>query len=150
MKRFSFRLAQVLRLRKVEEERAHVALASANIAHTLADAVYNMALDAQTDAIGALHASIHEGERDPAWPSRMAEHARRLELAVAVALKSRNEAKCVLDGTRSEFDACRKARRVLEELESQARVAYLDAAKVEEQMFLDESASLRHGRSTLE
>jgi flagellar export protein FliJ len=144
MKRFNFRLARLLRLRRMEEERAEVALAEATRGFDAADAAVEGLRVTHREAIGALHASIGDGRGASDWPARLADHIGRVEREMGVALRARASALIALDAARAVWETRRRDRRVLEELETKARAAHAEAAAKEEQSSLDESAGMRH------
>jgi flagellar protein FliJ len=140
MKRFRFRLEQVLRVRRIEEDRAKVALLEANrAAHDAAVAVEERLAEYATRSF-------------PSGPHSYAEFERTLFLldaaagAVDLARINHRAALDVVAQRRAEWLATRQRVDALERLESRRRDEYAVELRRAEDLLVDDLVVARHAR----
>lgn len=140
MKRFHFRLEQVLRVRRVQEDIARGALMLANReAQTAADAV-NARVAEYTDAARPSGAQSYDTF------NRMQSHLDNAAAAITVAraeYKSRLE---VVETRRSEWAAARQRVAALERLEERRRAEHAVEVRRAEDRLVDDLVVARHAR----
>ena len=140
MKRFRFRLAQVLHVRQVQEDQARFALLAANRDAQLAAA--------RVDERLAEHAS----RRMPSGPQSYVDFERSVFLldssagAVAAARASHREALVVVDERRTEWTEARMRVAALERLETRRRAEHAIEAQRAEDQLVDDLVVARHAR----
>jgi flagellar export protein FliJ len=140
LKRFHFRLEQVLRVRRVQEDIARGALMLANReAQTAADAV-NARVAEYTDAARPSGAQSYDTF------NRMQSHLDNAAAAITVAraeYKSRLE---VVETRRSEWAAARQRVAALERLEERRRAEHAVEVRRAEDRLVDDLVVARHAR----
>jgi flagellar protein FliJ len=140
MKRFRFRLDQVLHVRRVQEDRARFALLTANRdAHLAAARVEERLAD-------------YEQRRIPLGPQPYAEFERAVFLldsgaaAVGTARAAHRDALVVVDDRRSEWTDARRRVAALERLEDRRRAEHAVEVQRAEDQLVDDLVVGRHAR----
>ena len=140
MKRFRFRLDQVLHVRRVQEDRARFALLSANRdAHLAAVRVDERLAD-------------YAARRMPPGPQPYAEFERAVFMlesgaaAVGVARASHREALTVVDARRVDWTDARRRVAALERLEERRRAEHAIEVQRAEDQLVDDLVVARHAR----
>ncbi len=140
MKRFRFRLDQVLHVRRVQEDRARFALLSANRdAHLAAARVDERLAD-------------YSARRMPPGPQPYAEFERAVFMlesgaaAVGVARASHREALTVVDARRVDWTDARRRVAALERLEERRRAEHAIEVQRAEDQLVDDLVVARHAR----
>ena len=140
MKRFRFRLEQVLRVRRLQEDMARAALQHANLdARRAADAV-----NARIEEYGA--AARPEGAQSYDTFNRMQSHLDNAAGAITVARGLYLEALGVVKERRAEWAAARQRVAALERLEQRRRDEYDIEARRAEDRLVDDLVVARHAR----
>ena len=140
MKRFRFRLDQVLHVRRVQEDRARYELLSANRDAHLAAARVDERLADYAD------------RRMPSGPRSYAEFERALFLldsgaaAVGVARATHRESLAVVDARRSDWTDARRRVAALERLEERRRAEHAFEVQRAEDQLVDDLVVARHAR----
>lgn len=138
MKRYRFRLDQVLRVRRLQEDQARAEVVSArseadrttdDLSHRLADYHQRQLRDAP---VSARH---FQGDRD---------HEHRMANAVTAARLAEANALMVLDSRLSDWTAASRRVDALEHLDDVRRREHLTEALRQEQIDLDDLTSARH------
>lgn len=140
MKRFRFRLDQVMRVRRLQEDQARAALLAANRgAHEAEARVEARLADYRT-----------RGHAPGAQPYEQFERARFLldgaAAAVGVARVRHREAVAVVDARRDDWSAARRRVAALERLEARRRAEHETEVRRAEDRFVDDLIVARHGR----
>lgn len=140
MKRFRFRLDQVLHVRRVQEDQARFALLAANRDAQLAAQRVDQRL------------ADHAGRRMPSGPQTYADFERAVFLldssagAVTVARASHREALTVVDTRREHWTAARMRVAALERLEARRRAEHAVEMQRAEDQLVDDLVVARHAR----
>jgi flagellar biosynthesis chaperone FliJ len=140
MKRFRFRLDQVLHVRRVQEDRARFELLSANRdAHLAAVRVDERLAD-------------YAGRRMPTGPQSHADFERAVFLldsgaaSVGVARASHRDALDVVDARRTDWTDARRRVAALERLEERRRTEHAIEVQRAEDQLVDDLVVARHAR----
>jgi flagellar FliJ protein len=140
LKRFRFRLEQVLRVRRLQEDLARAALQHAHRdARTAADAV-----NARIEAYGA--AARPEGTQTYDTFNQMQSHLDHAAGAITVARGIYAHAVAAVDERRAEWAAARQRVAALERLEERRRDEYAIEARRAEDRLVDDLVVARHAR----
>jgi len=140
LKRFRFRLEQVLRVRRLQEDMARAALQHANLdARRAADAV-----NARIEEYGA--AARPEGAQSYDTFNRMQSHLDNAAGAITVARGLYQQALGVVEERRAEWAAARQRVAALERLEQRRRDEYDIEARRAEDRLVDDLVVARHAR----
>jgi flagellar protein FliJ len=140
LKRFRFRLEQVLRVRRLQEDMARAALQHANLdARRAADAV-----NARIEEYGA--AARPEGAQTYDTFNRMQSHLDNAAGAITVARGLYLQALGVVEERRAEWAAARQRVAALERLEQRRRDEYDIEARRAEDRLVDDLVVARHAR----
>jgi len=140
MKRFRFRLDQVLHVRRVQEDQARFALMSANRDAHLAQARVDERL------------ADYEQRRLPLGPQSYADFERAVFLldsgaaAVGVARATRREALAVVEERRAGWTDARRRVAALERLENRRRAEHAIESQRAEDRLVDDLVVARHAR----
>ena len=140
MKRFHFRLDQVLRVRRVQEDRARFALLTANRDAQLAAARVEQRL------------ADYASRSIPAGPQSYEDFDRALFLldaaagAVEVARRAHRDALAVVEVRRQEWMAARQRVEALERLETRRRAEHALEVQRAEDRLVDDLVVARHAR----
>jgi flagellar biosynthesis chaperone FliJ len=140
MKRFRFRLDQVLHVRRVQEDRARFALLSANRDERLAQA----SVDARL--------AIYADRRLPLGPQTHPDFERAVFMldsgaaAVDVARLAHRDALTVVDVRRAEWTDARRRVAALERLEARRRAEHTIEVQRAEDQLVDDLVVARHAR----
>jgi flagellar protein FliJ len=140
MKRFHFRLAQVLRVRRVQEDQARYALMSANGLAALAARRVDERLDEYAQ------------RQMPEGPQSFADFERSVFLldsaagAVGAARSAHREALDVVAACRAEWTDARRRVAALERLEERRRAEHAIEVQRAEDRFVDDLVVARHAR----
>ena len=140
MKRFRFRLEQVLRVRRLQEDLARAALQLANReARAAADTV-----NARIEAYSA--AARPEGAQSYDTFNQMQTHLDYAAAAITAARAVYAQALGVVDERRAEWAAARQRVAALERLEERRRDEYAIEARRAEDRLVDDLVVARHAR----
>jgi flagellar export protein FliJ len=140
MKRFRFRLDQVLHVRQVQEDRARFELLSANRDAHLAAVRVDERL------------AVYAGRQMPAGPQSYADFERAVFLldsgaaAVGTARASHRESLAVVDTRRAEWTDARRRVAALERLEERRRAEHAIEVQRAEDQLVDDLVVARHAR----
>ena len=144
MKRFRFRLDQVLHVRRVQEDRARFDLLSAN-------------RDAQLAALRVDdRLADYAGRQMPSGPRPYAEFERAVFLlesgaaAVGAARAQHRDALTVVDARREDWTAARRRVAALERLEERRRAEHAIEVQRAEDQLVDDLVVARHARGASE
>jgi flagellar biosynthesis chaperone FliJ len=138
MKSYRFRLANVARIRALEERIARERFLTSLRAVRQAEAAYRRAREALLEALplsGIVSAS------DVQWSLDQAERRARVEQECRAACA---QAVAVNDGDRERWREAAKRSRALERLDERARIAWLDDYRREEALELDDAVNARY------
>jgi len=140
VKRFRFRLDQVLRVRRVQEDQAKAALLLANrAAHDAAQAVEDRLADYASRSLPSGVQTYEAFERTVFLLDSAAG-------AVEMARAARREALDVVDDRRAEYTAIRRRVAALERLEERRRAEHELETRRAEDRLIDDLVVARHGR----
>jgi flagellar export protein FliJ len=140
MKRFRFRLDQVLHVRRVQEDRARFALLSANREAQLAEASV------------AARVAAYADRSMPTGPQSFVDFERAVFMlesgaaAIGVARVAHREALAVVDTKRVEWTATRRRVAALERLEERRRAEHAIEVQRAEDQLVDDLVVARHAR----
>ena len=140
MKRFRFRLDQVLHVRRVQEDRARFALLSANRDERLAQATVDTRL--------AIYADRHIAPGPQPYPDfeRAVFMLESGAAAVDVARLAHRDALALVDVRRSEWTDARRRVAALERLEERRRAEHAIEVQRAEDQLVDDLVVARHAR----
>jgi flagellar biosynthesis chaperone FliJ len=138
VKSYRFRLANVARIRALEERIARERFLTSLRALRQAEAAYRRARDSllESDPLSGVVSSS-----DVQWSLDQAERRARVEQACRAACA---DAAAVNDGDRERWRDAAKRSRALERLDERARVAWLDDYRREEALELDDAVNARY------
>lgn len=138
MKSYRFRLANVARIRALEERIARERFLTSLRALRQAEAAYRRAHEAMIESVPL---SGVVSSNDVQWSLDQAERRARLEQECRAACVHATE---VNDGDRERWREAAKRSRALERLDERARIAWLDDYRREEALELDDAVNARY------
>lgn len=140
MKKYAFRLETVLRVRKVEEDRAIAVLAAAARALTAADVTLQRRLDRYADV------PVPSGTLPVAELLKVRARQDGVAAAVVFAGTERLRAEATVDLRRDDWSAAAQRVAALERLDDRRRAEHAVEAQRQEAIEVDDMVVARHGR----